>query len=90
MLKKNRQIEVKLDLPNPVAGFAAVSLGNGKFMISSKSLKLTVHNPDNSELNPTQNIIQVFEEPNIFDRLVIFLQGGFSQHPDGGEQQGEH
>ena len=68
MLKKNRKIEVNLDLPNPVAGFAAVSLGNGKFMISSKSLKLTVHNPDNSEeFNPTQNIIQVFEEPNIFE-----------------------
>ena len=67
MLKKNRQIEVKLELPNPVAAFAAIALGNGKFMISSKSLKLTVHNPDNSELNPTQNIIQVFEEPNIFE-----------------------
>ena len=67
MLKKTRQIEVKLELPNPVAGFAAIDLGNGKFMIGSKSLKLTVHNPHNS-LNPTRNIIQVFEEPNIFDR----------------------
>ena len=59
-MPKNRQIEVKLDLPNHVAGFAAVDLGNGKFMIGSKSIKLTVHNPHNSELNPTQNIIQVF------------------------------
>jgi len=54
-----RQIEVNLDLPSPVAGFAAVGLGDGRFMISSKRLNLTIHNPNLDNTSWAQNSVQV-------------------------------
>ena len=54
-----RQIEVNLDLPSPVAGFAAVGLGDGRFMVTSKSLNLTIHNPILDNTSWAQNSVQV-------------------------------
>jgi len=54
-----RQIEVNLDLPSPVSGFAAVGLGDGRFMITSKSLNLTIHNPNLDNSSWAQNSVQV-------------------------------
>ena len=54
-----RQIEVNLDLPSPDAGFAAVGLGDGRFMITSKSLNLTIHNPNLDNSTWAQNSVQV-------------------------------
>ena len=54
-----RQIEVNLDLPSPDAGFAAVGLGDGRFMITSKSLNLTIHNPNLDNSSWAQNSVQV-------------------------------
>jgi len=54
-----RQIEVNLDLPSPDAGFGAVGLGDGRFMITSKSLNLTIHNPNFDNSTWAQNSVQV-------------------------------
>ena len=58
-MSSSRQIEVNLDLPSPVAGFAAVALGDGRFMITSKSLNLTIHNPNLDNSSWAQNSVQV-------------------------------
>jgi len=56
-----KQIELNLDLPSPVSGFAAVGLGNGKFMITTRSLNLTINDPKLDHKNATwaPNSIQV-------------------------------
>ena len=57
----SRQIELNLDLPSPVSGFAAVGLGNGKFMITTRSLNLTINDPKLDQKNATwaPNSVQV-------------------------------
>ena len=49
----SRQIELNLDLPSPVSGFAAIGLGNGKFMITTRSLNLTINDPKLDQKNAT-------------------------------------
>ena len=50
-----------MDLPSPVSGFAAVGLGNGKFMITTRSLNLTINEPKLDQKNATwaPNSVQV-------------------------------
>ena len=71
----SRQIELKLDLPSPVSGFAAVGLGNGKFVITTTSLNLTINDPKLDRKNATwaPNSIQVsaFAQSDAFYILYI-------------------
>ena len=84
----SRQIELNLDLPSPVSGFAAVGLGNGKFMITTRSLNLTINDPKLDHKNATwaPNSIQV----SAFAFGIGYtdnISGCLSEHTYGRQQQ---
>ena len=85
-MSTTRQIEVNLDLPSPVAGFAAVGLGDGRFMISSKRLNLTIHNPNLDDTSWAQNSVQVNWKDVHNCRSFILSSGGLSQHRNERQQ----